>query len=191
MRKNFARVSGREKVMKIHKGLCSRNYCEIHRCRCDTASAFQLSAVSLITFKFHDVSACSFFFCRWSDIESFHANVSFCPFSQWHFTFLFYFFPWKPSINKFCDGFNVCMYTACVCVCVCVCVLQAIAWLEPFIPDLLKLPAPIPGVSHIASLMHGTQLCEESPNCCVRGMDYITLYEKWQCPKVLINVTVT
>ena len=42
LRKNFARVSGHEKVMKIHKGLCSRNYYEIHRCRCDTASAFQL-----------------------------------------------------------------------------------------------------------------------------------------------------
>ena len=42
----------------------------------------------------------------------------------------------------------------------------------------------------IPALAYGTELCEESPRCCIPGIDYRHFYNELKCPKVLMNVSV-
>ena len=42
----------------------------------------------------------------------------------------------------------------------------------------------------IPALAYGTQLCEETPQCCIPGIDYRHFYDELECPRVLMNVSV-
>ncbi|XP_065896388.1 uncharacterized protein [Dysidea avara] len=62
---------------------------------------------------------------------------------------------------------------------------KAAAFMEPF---STKFKEPL-GYS-LPALSFGTQLCEEKPNCCQPGIDYLHFYNMLDCPKVMMNVTV-
>ena len=64
--------------------------------------------------------------------------------------------------------------------------MQAIAFIEPF-SHYFKEPL---GYS-IPSLSYGTEYSEESPKCVYPGVDYVHFYNMLQCPRIIMNVTVS
>lgn len=61
---------------------------------------------------------------------------------------------------------------------------KAVAYMEPFSYDL-KAPFD----SGVPSLAYGTQYSEESPRCCIPGLDYVHFYKNLGCPKIQMNAT--
>ncbi len=64
--------------------------------------------------------------------------------------------------------------------------IQAVVFLEP---GSASFKAPLN--YSIPSLSTGTELCTEKPACCLRGNSFDHFYTNMQCPKIVMNITVS
>ena len=63
---------------------------------------------------------------------------------------------------------------------------QAAAYIEPL---SFRFVEPLPPT--VPSLAIGTAYCEDKPDCCIPGLDYVKLYSDLHCPRLSFNVTVS